>query len=208
MNVALEIRDLTYEYADGHRVLNKVSLKLHKAETLVIFGPNGSGKTTLLLHMNGILIGQGFIQVGNLEMSKQNLAVIRRKVGIVFQDADEQLFMPTVLEDVIFGLLNLGWTESEARNYAQEILHQVGVEADLFQRAPYHLSAGEKRRVALAGVPAINPELLLLDEPTTSLDPPGQRNLLQLLQSLKQPMIIATHDINFARALSQRAIFL
>lgn len=102
MNVALEIRDLTYQYADGHRVLNKVSLKLHKAETLVIFGPNGSGKTTLLLHMNGILIGQGFIQVGNLEMSKQNLAVIRRKVGIVSQDADEQLFMPTVLEDVIF----------------------------------------------------------------------------------------------------------
>lgn len=208
MNIALEIRDLTYQYADGHRVLNKVSLKLHKAENLVIFGPNGSGKTTLLLHINGILVGQGSIQVGDLEVSKQNLAVIRRKVGIVFQDADEQLFMPTVLEDVTFGLLNLGWKELEARNYAQEVLHRVGVEEELFQRAPYHLSAGEKRRVALAGVLAMNPELLLLDEPTTSLDPPGQRNLLQLLQSLKQPMIIATHDINFARALSQRAIFL
>ena len=208
MSAALEIRDLTYQYADGHQVLKEVSLTLNKAENLIIFGPNGSGKTTLLLHINGILVGQGSIQVGGLEVSKKNLAAIRRKVGIVFQDADEQLFMPTVLEDVMFGLLNLGWSETRAKNYAQEVLSQVGIEEALFQRAPYHLSAGEKRRVALAGVLAMNPELLLLDEPTTSLDPPGQRNLLQLLRSLKQPMIIATHDVSFARALSRRAIFL
>ena len=208
MSVALEIRDLTYQYADGNKVLDKVSLKVDGAENLVIFGPNGSGKTTLLLHMNGILIGRGFIQVGGLELSKNNLAEIRRKVGIVFQDADEQLFMPTVLEDVMFGLLNSGWPENLANHQAQEFLRQVGIGETLFQRAPYHLSAGEKRRVALAGVLAMNPELLLLDEPTTALDPPGQRNLVQLLRALKQPMIIATHDIHFARALSQRAIFL
>jgi cobalt/nickel transport system ATP-binding protein len=208
MSTALEIRDLTYQYADGNKVLDKISLKLDRTENLAIFGPNGSGKTTLLLHINGILIGHGSIQVGGLELSKKNLTEIRRKVGIVFQDADEQLFMPTVLEDVMFGLLNSGWPESQAREQAREFLYQVGIKEALFQRSPYHLSAGEKRRVALAGVLAMNPELLLLDEPTTSLDPPGQRNLVQLLQSLKQPMVIATHDFHFAQALSRRAIFL
>ncbi len=208
MNTALEIRDLTYQYPDGNQVLSKISLKLGRTENLVILGPNGSGKTTLLLHINGILTGHGSVQVGGLELSKTNLSEIRRKVGIVFQDADEQLFMPTVLEDVMFGLLNGGWTETQAKNRAQETLRQVGIENNLFERAPYHLSAGEKRRVALAGVLAMNPELLLFDEPTTSLDPPGQRSLVQILQSLKQPMVIATHDLPFARALSQRAIFL
>jgi len=208
VNTALEIRDLTYQYPDGNQVLSKISLKLGRTENLVILGPNGSGKTTLLLHINGILTGHGSVQVGGLELSKTNLSEIRRKVGIVFQDADEQLFMPTVLEDVMFGLLNGGWTETQAKNRAQETLRQVGIENNLFERAPYHLSAGEKRRVALAGVLAMNPELLLFDEPTTSLDPPGQRSLVQILQSLKQPMVIATHDLPFARALSQRAIFL
>jgi cobalt/nickel transport system ATP-binding protein len=208
MSTALEIRDLTYQYGNGSKVLDKVSLKLGKAENLIIFGPNGSGKTTLLLHINGILIGHGSISVGGLEVSKKNLTEIRRKVGIVFQDADEQLFMPTVLEDVMFGLLNSGWPETQANHQARKFLHHVGIGEALFQRAPYHLSAGEKRRVALAGVLAMSPELLLLDEPTTSLDPPGQRNLVQLLQALQQPMIIATHDLHFARALSQRAIFL
>ena len=208
MSSALEIRDLTYQYGNGNKVLDKVALEVDGAENLVIFGPNGSGKTTLLLHINGILTGMGSIYVGGLELSRKTLAEIRRKVGIVFQDADEQLFMPTVLEDVMFGLLNGGWPEDQAKQQAREFLHQVGIGAELFQRAPYHLSAGEKRRVALAGVLAMNPELLLLDEPTTSLDPPGQRSLVQLLKSLKQPMIIATHDIHFARALSRRAIFL
>lgn len=208
MNTALEIRSLTYQYGNGNKVLDKVSLKVDQSENLVIFGPNGSGKTTLLLHINGVLIGGGSIYVGGLELSKRTLPEIRRKVGIVFQDADEQLFMPTVLEDVMFGLLNSGWPKNRAKGQAQQTLRQVGIAEALFQRAPYHLSAGEKRRVALAGVLAMNPELLLLDEPTTSLDPPGQRSLVQLLQALQQPMIIATHDIHFARALSQRAIFL
>ncbi len=208
MNTALEIRDLTYRHPNGNAVLKGISLTLAPRENLVIFGPNGSGKTTLLLHINGILTGGGSIQVGDLELSGKNLPEIRRKVGIVFQDADEQLFMPTVFEDVMFGLLNLGWSETQAKSRAQEVLLQVGIESHLFRRAPYHLSAGEKRRVALAGVLAMNPELLLLDEPTTSLDPPGQRNLLQLLRSLKQPMIIATHDCHFAQALSSRAVFL
>lgn len=208
MSAALQIRDLTYQYGNGGPVLDKVSLEVNGGENLIIFGPNGSGKTTLLLHINGILTGQGSIYVGGLELSKKTVAQIRRKVGIVFQDADEQLFMPTVLEDVMFGLLNAGWPEDQARSEAQTFLRQVGIGESLFQRAPYHLSAGEKRRVALAGVLAMNPELLLLDEPTTALDPPGQRSLVQLLQMLKQPMIIATHDIHFAQALSRRAIFL
>jgi cobalt/nickel transport system ATP-binding protein len=208
MSTALEVRDLTYRYGNGSKVLDQVTFKVDRAENLIIFGPNGSGKTTLLLHINGILSGHGSIQVGGLELSKRTLAEVRRKVGIVFQDADEQLFMPTVLEDVMFGLLNSGWSEEQAQNQARRFLHQVGIGESLFQRAPYHLSAGEKRRVALAGVLAMNPELLLLDEPTTSLDPPGQRSLVQLLQTLQQSMIIATHDIHFAQALSRRAIFL
>lgn len=208
MSAALQIRALTYQYGNGRVVLDQVSLEINQAENLVIFGPNGSGKTTLLLHINGTLTGQGSISVGGLELSPKTLNEIRRKVGIVFQDADEQLFMPTVLEDVMFGLLNSGWPQNQAQSQAKQFLLQVGIGEALFQRAPYHLSAGEKRRVALAGVLAMNPELLLLDEPTTSLDPPGQRSLVQLLQTLKQPMIIATHDVHFAQALSSRAIFL
>jgi energy-coupling factor transporter ATP-binding protein EcfA2 len=208
MSAALQIRNLSYQYGNSQMVLDRVSLEVSQGENLVIFGPNGSGKTTLLLHINGILTGRGSVSVGGLELSPKTLTEIRRKVGIVFQDADEQLFMPTVLDDVMFGLLNSGWQQDRAQEQAGRFLNQVGISEALFQRVPYHLSAGEKRRVALAGVLVMEPELLLLDEPTTSLDPPGQRSLVQLLQVLKQTMIIATHDIHFAQALSRRAIFL
>jgi cobalt/nickel transport system ATP-binding protein len=208
MGVLLEICNLSYRHPDGTRALDNISLQLSEGENLAIFGPNGSGKTTLLLHLNGILRGQGKIRVTGLEVNKQNLAEIRRRVGIVFQDTDEQLFMPTVLEDVMFGLLNLGLTPANAEECARRVLAEVGIGPDLLKRPPFHLSAGEKRRVALAGVLVMNPQLLLLDEPTTSLDPPGQRALLELLRALPQPKLIATHDLHFAAALSDRAVFL
>ena len=175
---------------------------------MAVFGPNGSGKTTLLLHLNGTLRGRGSVRVCGLEMSDRNLPEIRRKAGLLFQEADEQLFMPTVLEDVMFGPLNLGWNRQEAERKCRAVLTRVGISDILLDRPPFHLSTGEKRRVALAGVLVMEPEILLLDEPTTSLDPPGQRALLELLRTVPQPKLIATHDVHFAAALSDRAIFL
>lgn len=204
----LDVRNLTYCHEDGTKALDDVSLQLDAGENLALLGPNGSGKTTFLLNVNGTLIGSGAIRVTGLEVTKQNLLEIRRRVGIVFQNADEQLFMPTVLEDVMFGPLNLGWNAAEAEMRAVQTLRNVGISGDLLRRPPFNLSAGEKRRVALAGVLVMEPQLLLLDEPTTSLDPPGQRALLDLLKALPQPKVIATHDVHFADALSRRAVFL
>lgn len=208
MGVLLELRNLSYRHPDGTKALDNISIQLTAGENLAVFGPNGSGKTTLLLHVNGTLTGEGLVRVAGMEVTKRNLPEIRRRVGIVFQDADEQLFMPTVLEDVMFGPLNLGWQSKQAEDRARRVLADVGISDDLFRRAPFHLSAGEKRRVALAGVLVMEPQLLLLDEPTTSLDPPGQRALVDLLKALPQPKLIATHDVHFAAALAKRAIFL
>ena len=204
----LDVTNLTYCHEDGTKALDDVSLQLDAQENLAVLGPNGSGKTTFLLNLNGTLRGSGVIRVTGLEVTKENLSEIRRRVGIVFQNADEQLFMPTVLEDVMFGPLNLGWSAAEAESRAVHTLRDVGISGDLLRRPPFNLSAGEKRRVALAGVLVMEPQLLLLDEPTTSLDPPGQRALLDLLKALPQPKIIATHDVHFADALTRRAVFL
>jgi cobalt/nickel transport system ATP-binding protein len=204
----VEIRNLSYSHPDGTKALADISLSLMEGENLVLFGPNGSGKTTLLLQLNGTLAGNGELKVAGLAVTKENLTEIRRRVGIVFQDSDEQLFMPTVLEDVMFGPLNLGWTYATAEKRSREALMAVGIQPELLARPPFHLSAGEKRRVALAGVLVMEPRLLLLDEPTTSLDPPGQRALLHLLNSFSQTKIVATHDVHFAAAVSKRAVFL
>lgn len=208
MAALVEILNLTYQHPGGAKALDNISLEISGAESLAILGPNGSGKTTLLLHLAGILSGQGRVRVTGLDVRSPNLVEIRRRVGFVFQEADEQLFMPTVLEDVMFGPLNLGWDVGQAEQRAIAALTGVGIGLELLKRPPFHLSAGEKRRVAIAGVLAMDPQLLLLDEPTTSLDPPGQRALLELLCSLPQPKIIATHDVHFAAALSRRAVFL
>ncbi len=206
MQPLIEVDDLRFRYEDGTLALDGVDFRLYRGETVALLGPNGSGKTTFVLHLNGLLSGQGRIQVCGLALEKSNLAVVRRKIGLVFQDADEQLFMPTVLEDVAFGPLNLGLAAEEAVAQARRALDRVGM-GSAAHKAPYHLSAGEKRRVALAGVLAMNPEILVLDEPTTSLDPPGQRGLLELLRGLPQAKILVTHDTRLARALAARAVF-
>jgi cobalt/nickel transport system ATP-binding protein len=208
MKRLLEVTNLSYSYPDGTAALKGVSLHLDEKENVALLGPNGSGKTTLLLHLNGTLLGRGHISVSGLSVSKDTLSEIRRGVGIVFQDPDGQLFMPTVLEDVMFGLLNLGWTRTAAHERALEALIQVGLSPEYADRPPFHLSAGEKRRVALAGVLVMSPKLLILDEPTSWLDPPGQRGLIELLRQLPQPKLIATHDAAFALALTDRALFL
>jgi cobalt/nickel transport system ATP-binding protein len=200
------VRDLRYRYEDGTLALNGVDFHLASGESVALLGPNGSGKTTFVLHLNGLLSGDGEIEVCGLRVNGRNSAEIRRKVGLVFQDPDSQLFMPTVLEDVAFGLLNAGIEAPIAKERALKALDAVDMSASS-ERAPYHLSEGEKRRVALAGVLAMEPEILVLDEPTTFLDPPGQRSLAALLAELPQAKILVTHNASFARALCTRAIF-
>ncbi len=206
MTPVIEVRGLSFQYEDGTKALEDINFALYEAETVALFGANGSGKTTFVLHLNGILRGEGNVTVCGIPLNDANLQTVRAKIGMVFQDSDEQLFMPTVLEDVAFGPLNQGLTERDAAARAKFALEQVGMSA-AWDKAPYHLSAGEKRRVALAGVLAMEPDILVLDEPTTFLDPPAQRNLVNLLRNLPQAKVIVTHNANFASALAQRAVF-
>ena len=193
MSPIITVRDLRYRYPDGTQALDGVDFHLNAGECVAVFGANGSGKTTFILHLMGLLKGEG--SVG-----------IHGQAGLVFQDPDEQLFMPTVLDDVVFGPLNQGLTPEAAHTRARHVLDRVGM-AHALGRAPYHLSAGEKRRVAIAGVLAMEPEILILDEPTTFLDPPAQRDLVTLLRELPQAKLLVTHDTGFAQALATRAVF-
>jgi cobalt/nickel transport system ATP-binding protein len=202
----IEVRGLHFRYDDGTAALQGVDFTLFPSETVALLGPNGSGKTTFVLHLNGLLAGQGDIEVCGVRMSASSAPMIRQKVGMVFQDSESQLFMPTVLEDVAFGPLNLGLSALEAEKRARDALARVGMDGAA-GRAPYHLSAGEKKRVAIAGILAMRPEILVLDEPTTYLDPPGQQSLAELLTQLPQAKILVTHDIAFARLLCDRAVF-
>jgi energy-coupling factor transporter ATP-binding protein EcfA2 len=202
----IRVRNLRYRYDDGTVALDGVNFDLYPGETVALLGPNGSGKTTFVLHLNGLLHGEGEVTVCGMPVEKPYLDEIRRRVGLLFQDADEQLFMPTVLEDVAFGPLCRGMKPAEAEARARAALKQVGMEGAA-HKAPYHLSAGEKRRVALATVLASDPEILVLDEPTTWLDPPGQSELLSLLHALPQAKIVVTHDTIFAEAIATRAVY-
>ena len=210
MTRMIEVRGLRYRYPDGTQALDGVDFHLDRGECVALLGPNGSGKTTFALHLNGLLFGEGSVEVCGSRVDANAtagvLAEVRAKVGVVFQDSDEQLFMPTVLEDVAFGPANQGLPAAAAADRARQALAQVGM-GGASHKAPYHLSSGEKRRVALAGVLAMQPEVLVLDEPTTSLDPPGQRDLTALLRQLPQAKLLVTHDVEFAGALATRAVF-
>jgi cobalt/nickel transport system ATP-binding protein len=206
MKRVVEVSGLRYRYPDGTQALDGIDFRLEAGECVALLGANGSGKTTFVLHLNGLLEGEGLVEVCGLAVSKGTLDQVRAKVGIVFQDSDEQLFMPTVLEDVAFGPANQGATPLEAAARARDMLERVGMTGAI-HKAPYHLSAGEKRRVAIAGVLAMDPEVLVLDEPTTFLDPPGQRELAKLLGGLPQAKLLVTHDVEFARSLATRAVF-
>jgi cobalt/nickel transport system ATP-binding protein len=206
MRPVVQVRDLHFQYEDGTVALAGVDFDLDPGETVALLGANGSGKTTFVLHLNGLLEGRGTVEVCGLPVKKETLTQIRQKIGIVFQDPDDQLFMPSVLEDVAFGALNLGLSPEQATARARTALAQVGM-VDSYEKAPYHLSAGQKKRVAIAGVLAMQPDVLVLDEPTTFLDPPGQRALTALLRSLPQSKLVVTHDVEFARSLATRAVF-
>ncbi len=208
MSKYLKINKLSYTYPDGHKALKEISFSIEKGESVAILGPNGAGKTTLILHLNGIL-GKltGEIEVDGLEYSTENIAKIRKTVGVVFQDPDDQLFMPTVLEDVMFGPKNFGYSDEESEKNAIEALKMVGM--DNFQdRAPHHLSFGQKRKVAIATVLASKPKLLVLDEPASNLDPASRRDLIKILMNLNISIILVTHDLPMALEICDRSLVL
>jgi cobalt/nickel transport system ATP-binding protein len=205
----IEVEALTFRYPDGRLALDTISLHVAPNEKVALIGPNGAGKSTLLLHLNGILRGQsGEIQVSGLPLSDENLGQIRAQVGLVFQNPDDQLFSPRVYQDVAFGPLHMGLPESEVQTRVETALAAVGMSA-YKDRINYHLSTGEKKRVAIASVLSMNPQILVLDEPDAGLDPRGRRNLIQLLRGLEQQtMLISTHDMRLANELCSRAIIL
>jgi cobalt transport protein ATP-binding subunit len=203
----LLVKGLTFNYPDGHPALNGVDLAIAPGEKVALVGPNGAGKSTLILHLNGLLAGKGELHIGGLSLAKENLPVIRSKVGMVFQNPDDQLFSPTVFDDVAFGPLHMGLAEEEIRERVTKALAQVGM-AGFAKRLPHHLSIGQKKRIALATVLAMEPEILVLDEPSAGLDPRGRRELIQLLADLPLTMLVSTHDLLMVRALFPRIVIM
>ena len=204
----LDVRGLAYAYPDGHQALYGVDLHVHPGERVALLGPNGAGKTTLVLHLNGILAaGVGSVRVSGLPVTKDNLAEVRRRVGIVFQDPDDQLFLGSVRQDVAFGPANLGLRGAALDRRVTEALDKVGM-AEYADRPPHHLSFGQRRRVAVATVLAMEPEILVLDEPSSNLDPASRRELADILRSLDVTVLMVTHDLPYALELCPRSVVL
>ena len=203
---ALEVEGLAFAYPDGHQALFGVGFSIARGERVALLGPNGAGKTTLVLQLNGVLLpGAGEVRVAGLPVAPRNLREIRRRVGIVFQDPDDQLFMPTVAEDVAFGPANLGLRGAELETRVKAALSAVGMEGHA-ERPPHHLSFGQRRRVAVATVLATEPEILVLDEPSSNLDPASRRELVDILTGLDITMLMVTHDLPYALELCPRAL--
>jgi energy-coupling factor transporter ATP-binding protein EcfA2 len=223
---AVRVRSLEFRYPDGKEALRGVDLTIRPGESVALVGPNGAGKSTLLLHLNGLLpgkargpIGHGHaigggrrgrqpsVWIDGLEVNDRHAPEVRRRVGLVFQDPDDQLFCNTVIEDVAFGPLNQGLGTAEARRIAEDCLRRVDLEAEA-ERPPHHLSFGERKRVCLAGVLACRPSVLVLDEPTANLDPRGRRRFIRLVQGLGCTMLIATHDLEMVLEACRRVVVL
>jgi cobalt/nickel transport system ATP-binding protein len=207
VSCAVHAGELSYAYPGGRGALAGVDLHVGHGERVAVLGPNGAGKTTLLLHLNGLLRGSGSLEVAGLEVDGRRLAELRARVGLVFQDPDDQLFMPTVAEDVAFGPLNLGIDREAVAERVAAALAAVRMAAHR-DRAPHQLSMGERRRVAIATVLAMRPRLLALDEPSANLDPRSRQDLIDVLAAISGTMLIATHDIPLAVELCERAVIL
>ena len=204
-NDVLSVNDLHFSYPDGHIALSGVSLKLYEGDKVALVGPNGAGKSTLMLHLNGILGGKGEVEIAGMRLTRDNLPAIRARVGLVFQNPDDQLFSPTVFEDVAFGPLHMGLSEAEVRARVDTALEAVRMTA-YRDRLSHHLSVGEKKRIAIATVLSMNPSLLVLDEPSAGLDPRARRTLIHLLRDLPITMLVSTHDMAMVKELFPRTV--
>jgi len=204
----IEAKDLRYIYPDGTSALQGISFRITHGESVAVIGANGAGKSTLLQHLNGCLFPQsGTLRIGDSPLTKDTLTLIRRTVGMVFQDPDDQLFMPTVFDDVAFGPLNLGLPPQEVESRVNRALEIVGA-THLRERPPYKLSGGEKRAVSIATVLSMSPDILVMDEPTSNLDPRSRRLLIEMLKTFKHTKIFATHDLDLVLDLCERSIVL
>jgi cobalt/nickel transport system ATP-binding protein len=205
---AIEIVNLSYSYPDGQCGLAGINLTIHCGESVALIGPNGAGKSTLLLHLNGILRGNNSaLRVLGLPVDDKNIKEIRKKVGMVFQDPEDQLFSLNVFEDVAFGPVNMGYPQEEVSRRVKQALQRVGMQG-YEKRSSHHLSIGEKKRVAIATVLSLDPEILALDEPTSSLDPRGKWALIDFLKELKITKLVASHDLDLVKLLCKRTIIL
>jgi cobalt/nickel transport system ATP-binding protein len=203
----IKIENLSFAYPDGRQVLNNINLTIIRGDVIAIIGPNGAGKSTFLQHLNGIIHNNGEIRILDKKLDKSNLRWVRSKVGIVFQNPDDQLFSPTVYDDVAFGPVNIGYTQEKVDEAVQKALDQVGM-SGFEQRSPHHLSLGEKKRIAIATVLSMSPEILVFDEPTSNLDPRAKGSIIQLFKQLPATKIIATHDLDLVSHICPRTVIL
>ena len=201
----VKVENLHFSYPDGHVALRGVSMNLCPGDKVALVGPNGAGKSTLMLHLNGILAGQGVVEVGGMQLKRDNLPVLRAMVGVVFQNPDDQLFSPTVFEDVAFGPLHMGLPEDDVIARVDAALEAVRMSA-YRDRLSHHLSVGEKKRIAIATVLSMEPKILILDEPSAGLDPRARRTLINLLRDLPITMLVSTHDMKLVQELFPRTI--
>ena len=205
MTTALQVRDLHFSYHDGMAALRGLSFQICEGDKVALVGPNGAGKSTLMLHLNGILHGQGEVNVGGKRLTRENLPAIRSMVGLVFQNPDDQLFSPTVFEDVAFGPLHMGLPMKEVEARVHSALEAVKM-TGFRDRLSHHLSVGEKKRIAIATVLSMDPQILVLDEPSAGLDPRARRTLINLLRELPITMLVSTHDMRLVQELFPRTI--
>lgn len=205
MMEVISIDNLSFSYPDGQEALIGISLHVASGEKVALIGPNGAGKSTLLLHLNGILIGSGNIKIMGLQPTHENLPVIRSRVGLVFQNPDDQLFSPTVFDDVAYGPIYQGLNKEAVLSRVNKALMDVQMK-EYRDRVSHHLSLGEKKRIAIATVLSMRPDILVLDEPTSGLDPRARRELIQLLRKFPQTLLVATHDLLLVRELLPRTI--
>jgi cobalt/nickel transport system ATP-binding protein len=207
MSNAIEIENFSYHYPDGTAALSDITLSVEHGQKVVLIGPNGAGKSTLLLAIAGFIKGSGKVLIDGLEINRKNLKKIRTSLGSCLENPDDQLFMPTLFDDVAFGPLNMSLSPEQVKTRVADALTTVGL-AEMADKAPHHLSAGQKRAAAIATILAMEPKIITLDEPDGSLDPRNRNNLIKLLHGLSQTLIIATCNMNFAAALADRAVLL
>jgi len=203
----LQIQDLDFAYPDGHVALRRINLSICEGEKVALVGPNGAGKSTLMLHLNGVLGENSPVSIAGISVESKNLPTIRALVGLVFQNPDDQLFSPTVFDDVAFGPLHMGLPEDEVYQRVEEALAVVQM-SDLSDRLPHHLSMGQKKRIAIATVLAMRPQILILDEPSAGLDPRARRSLINFLRDLPITMLVSSHDLRMVRDLFPRMVIM